>query len=171
MRQFTATRSGTVLIATTLFVLILVGVAGLVAFRMQAASLEVVAIGGLAIVAFLGMSLVTTQGYEVGEGMLVIRRALISRRFPLRGALVRTDDLAMSGAIRVFGNGGLFAVDGLFYSRRLGWFRAYIRNSDHLIVVTLVDGRTVVVSPDDPLGFVEAAMRESGIQQRTGDRS
>ncbi len=60
--------------------------------------------------------------------------------------------------IRVFGNGGLFAGVGIFWNRTLGLFRAYVtsaRKRDWVLVET-ADDRKILISPADPVGFVQS---------------
>jgi hypothetical protein len=64
---------------------------------------------------------------------------------------------------RVFGNGGFFAFDGLFYSRRIGFVRSYARNREHGVVVVLAGGNKLVLSPDEPDAFVTAALAQGAV--------
>jgi len=60
--------------------------------------------------------------------------------------------------IRLFGNGGLFAGTGFFWSRGYGLFRAYVtsaRRTDMLMVET--PGRKVLITPQDPDAFLATA--------------
>ncbi len=61
----------------------------------------------------------------------------------------------LSGALRTFGNGGLFGYYGWFYKK--GAFRLFATRSDRL-VETVIGGRRVVFSPDDPSRLVEAIL-------------
>ena len=89
-----------------------------------------------------------------------VRRSLFSRligsvRIPLqeirelrRGA---ADDF--QGAIRLFGNGGLFGYYGLFQTTRLGKSTWYVTNRDRTVII-VTSAKTFVVSPDDVEGFL-----------------
>jgi hypothetical protein len=59
------------------------------------------------------------------------------------------------GAVRIFGNGGLFGYYGRFYKK--GVFRLFASRRDGLVEV-VVDGKRVVVSPDDPARLVEGIL-------------
>jgi hypothetical protein len=59
----------------------------------------------------------------------------------------------MKGSIRLFGNGGLFSFTGLYRNKKLGNYRAFV-NDWHKCVILRFAKRTIVVSPNDPDGFV-----------------
>lgn len=119
--------------------------------------LEMAAAAALPIVV-LGVTLLyTVRGYSLQGDTLQIRRLLWSTRLDLSGLRsVTVDPEAMKGAVRVFGNGGLFSFTGRFRSRRLGSFRAFV--TDMSVGVVLVTERdTVVISPGSPERFTELA--------------
>lgn len=96
------------------------------------------------------------RGYEVAPGLLVIRRLGWKTRVPLTGLIsARLDPEALRGALRLLGNGGGFVFCGLFRSRQLGMFRAYINDPRRSVVLRL-PGRVCVVSPENPEAFVKA---------------
>lgn len=95
------------------------------------------------------------RGYVVGDGDLVILRVGWSMRFPLDDLeSAEVDPHAMKGAVRLCGNGGLFSFTGLYRNKRLGNFRAFVNDFNHMVVLRF-GKRTIVVSPDDPEGFVD----------------
>jgi hypothetical protein len=61
---------------------------------------------------------------------------------------------AFSCTIRLCGNGGLFGISGLFWSKKLGRFRVYATStkSDDIIELTIA-GKSVFISPDNPEKF------------------
>jgi Bacterial PH domain len=120
-------------------------------------------LGSALVMILLVTYLVSTREYAMGEGKLVVRKVMGSKSFELRGASVGPDALAFKGMTRVFGNGGFFAFDGLFYSSRLGFVRSYARNREHGVVVVLAGGRKLVLSPDDPNAFVTAALAQGAV--------
>lgn len=96
------------------------------------------------------------RGYSVTEGMLVIHR--LGWNFHLElGSLIsaEADPSALSGSIRLAGNGGLFAFCGWFRNQKLGVYRAFCTDTAHAVVLRFRD-RTIVVTPDQPEKFVEA---------------
>lgn len=64
--------------------------------------------------------------------------------------------------IRMFGSGGFFGFFGWFYSRRLGWFRAYATNRRDLVLLSLHAGGKVVLSPYPADAFVECVQGVRG---------
>ncbi|HVI55839.1 MAG TPA: PH domain-containing protein [Luteibacter sp.] len=120
-------------------------------------------LAGVLVLILLVTYLVSTREYAIGGGKLVVRKVVGSKTFELRGASVGRDAQAFQGMVRVFGNGGFFAFDGLFYSRRLGFVRSYARNREHGVVVYLAGGSKLVLSPDDPEAFVSAALAQGAV--------
>jgi hypothetical protein len=109
-------------------------------------------------VVVLGVTLLfTIRGYSLTGDTLRIRRLLWNTRVDLSG--LRSADMdpdAMKGAVRVFGNGGLFSFTGRFRSRRLGSFKAFVTDMSACVVL-VTDRDTVVISPGSPERFVELA--------------
>ena len=107
--------------------------------------------------------LFVVRGYGIEGDGLEVQRLLWSTRVPLAG-LQRAwhDPDAMQRSIRVFGNGGLFVVSGLFRNRALGNYRAFVTNPDHAVVLR-TPSRVVVISPAEPRAFLHAlAARHAG---------
>jgi hypothetical protein len=116
------------------------------------------ALGGIILAAnllTLGVAaLFVIRGYVLEGGELRVRRLLWDTRVPLatlRSAYV--DPEAMKASLRLFGNGGLFSISGLFRNRALGNYRAWATDPA-LAVVLRLDGRTVVVTPESPAVFL-----------------
>ncbi len=109
-----------------------------------------------------GALLFTVRGYLIVGDEIRVRRLFWSTRLPLAGLnAIEADPRAMEGSLRVFGNGGFFAIAGRFHNERLGRFRAYVTHPAKAVVLRYAD-RTVVVSPAVPEEFVrdvEAARR------------
>ncbi|MDR3701841.1 MAG: PH domain-containing protein [Candidatus Sulfopaludibacter sp.] len=114
-------------------------------------------------VAGLGTTLVlltfawSPRGYTVEGQTLLVQRTIGTVRIPLQeirelraGA---ADDF--EGAIRLFGNGGLFGYYGLFQTAKLGKCTWYVTNRSKAVVI-VAGAKTVVVSPDDVDGFLAA---------------
>lgn len=107
-------------------------------------------------------------GYELGPAGLRVRRLLGSTHVRLEG-LTRAWSApdAMAGSLRLFGNGGLFVFAGLFYSRRLGRYRALVTDPGRPVVLELPT-RKLVVSPDSPEDFLQR-LRELHPRAEFGD--
>ncbi|MGN6479182.1 PH domain-containing protein [Luteibacter sp.] len=162
MQTFATSMSNTVRwIGILTVVIVVVGIA-IVMSRDTPATLAVPLAGILALALALSYALSPLR-YEMGGGRLVIRRQVGRSTVELRGALVREDTEAFKGLVRVFGNGGFFAFDGLFYSRRLGMVKVAARRRDHGIVIQPPGGRPLLVSPDDPRAFIAAAVGEGAL--------
>ena len=106
----------------------------------------------------LGCWALSPKAIETEGGELrILRRAWPAAAFPLS----RVDGVAvlppgaLRGAVRTFGNGGLFGYSGWYYKK--GAFRLYATRSDRLVEV-VIDGRRIVVSPDEPQRFVDGLL-------------
>jgi transcriptional regulator with XRE-family HTH domain len=104
---------------------------------------------------FVACLLFSVTGYELEKGTLVVQRIFWKTRVPLSGGAARVAPGAMKGSLRLFGCGGLFSFTGLFTSRALGRYRAWVSDTQRTVVIE-TGGRTLVVSPDMPEQFVEA---------------
>jgi hypothetical protein len=98
------------------------------------------------------------RAVEVEGGELkVLRRAWPAAAYRLSD-VERVEVLPprwLSGALRTFGNGGLFGYYGWFYKK--GAFRLFATRTDRL-VEAVIGGKRVVFSPDDPAQLVEAVL-------------
>lgn len=116
------------------------------------------------LVALIALLFVVTA-YEVEPGELKIQRLLWTTRIPLAG-ITRAwhDPAAMKRSIRVFGNGGLYSITGLYRNRALGSYRAFVTDPKRSVILAMPK-RTVVISPADPSGFLQhLAMCHPGIR-------
>jgi hypothetical protein len=95
-------------------------------------------------------------GYQVGESSIVIRRRLGRKAIPMASVraarLMEPAELAES-MWRWPAVGGLFGFYGTFETPALGRHRWYASRDRDLVLLQTVEG-PVVVSPDDPEGFV-----------------
>ncbi len=93
-------------------------------------------------------------GYELEPQELRIRRLLWSTQISLTGLQrVYADPELMKCSLRIFGNGGLFAITGLYQNRSLGRYRAFVTNPEQAVALFLPE-RIIVISPLDPEAFV-----------------
>ncbi|MBN8431204.1 hypothetical protein JF535_10110 [Microbulbifer salipaludis] len=105
-------------------------------------------------VIFLLGALFAVRGYRLEGDRLLVLRPGWSTRLSLQGiesAVFQPE--ATNGSIRIFGNGGLFGFIGLFRNQTLGRYRAFATDFSRTVVLRL-PARTIVVTPDDPAGFV-----------------
>ncbi len=104
-------------------------------------------------------SLFRIRAYLVTEDAVIVQMVVRGRTIPLEGLVsVSVDSQAMAHSIRWFGNGGLFAVTGLFHNGKLGDYRAYASDPSRAVVLSFPD-RRIVVTPDRPDEFA-ALVRE-----------
>jgi hypothetical protein len=107
----------------------------------------------------LGCLLFVVRSYSITAGHLSIRRLLWTTNIKLLGIHeARHDPEAIKGALRIFGNGGLFGITGLYWNKTLGKFRFFATDPAKSVVLRLHD-RIVVISPQDPQAFLEELER------------
>jgi len=99
-------------------------------------------------------ALYVVKGYTLDATSLGVQRLLWSTRIPLAG-LDRAwhDSSAMTRSLRVFGNGGLFSITGIFQNGRIGRYRAFVTDPRQAVVLR-APSRVVVLSPADPRAFL-----------------
>jgi hypothetical protein len=110
-------------------------------------------------------ALFIVRSYAIEPNVLAIRRLLWTTRLPLAGLQsAEVSPNVMRGSLRLFGNGGMFSITGLFRNRALGNYRAFVTDLTRTVVLRFPK-RTVVVSPENPERFVadisEFAFRNS----------
>jgi hypothetical protein len=103
--------------------------------------------------------------YRLVGGELRMEFLFRTVRFPLAGLVSATADReAMRHAWRMYGNDGLGGISGRFRSKRLGFFRAYLTDPEHAVVLRW-PGRCLVISPDHPSSFIEAVRKRAGLSR------
>lgn len=111
----------------------------------------------LPLLALLSWALAPRSVEIEGGELRVVRRGWRAAAFPLS----RVEGVAalppgsLRGAVRTFGVGGLFGYHGWFFKR--GAFRLYATRTDRLVEV-VVEGKRIVVSPDQPQRFVDGLL-------------
>ncbi|MBZ0112291.1 MAG: PH domain-containing protein [Thermoanaerobaculia bacterium] len=153
--KFSAPWSTVVKVISALVTVLLIGISIAVSqnfgVTIAAAVLPVVVLGGSA--------LFTVRGFEIVGSEILVQRLLWQTRIDLGGVeRIWASALAMEKSWRVFGNGGLYSISGLFRNRRLGSYRAFAVDPKNAVVLEWEDHR-VVVTPGRPLDFVEALQR------------
>ena len=156
--DFSAPWDRTVKLVTGVVLAVLVGVGVMlyVTFRsVEASDLGLAALELLLLGILLVSYLLAPRGYRIEGGALLIRRPIGPVRIPI-GRIRRVEKLppeAIKGAVRTFGNGGLFGFYGRFRNKRLGSFRMYVTDRSRLVLVEA--DHLYVLSPDRPDMFVE----------------
>jgi hypothetical protein len=119
----------------------------------------------------LGCYLRAPVAYDLSNSELTVVYRLGERRFK---PVVNCSLIAppFSIAIRLWGNGGLFAGTGIFWNRSYGIFRAYVtRAKPSEMVLVETERQKILISPEHPGRFVDAAgylKKPSGPIQRNG---
>ena len=154
--EFSAPWSRSLRLITTAAVVVLVtlALAGFVLGPRQSLVLRL-AMAGAPLVVLLGTLVFMVRGYVLTESGIEVRRLGWSTALPLAGlAAVSGEPQGLRGSLRLFGNGGLFAISGWFWNRRIGRFRAYATDPERLVLLRYRDGKKVVVTPDDVQHFI-----------------
>jgi hypothetical protein len=113
------------------------------------------ATAGAPLVVLLGTLLFMVRGYVLTESGIEVRRLGWSTDLPFAGLVaVNGEPQGLRGSLRLFGNGGLFAISGWFWNRRIGRFRAYATDPERAVLLRYRDGKKVVVTPDDVQHFI-----------------
>jgi len=98
------------------------------------------------------------RGYAISGRSLVVKRRLwrsvsISLESVRELRPATADDFR--GALRLWGNGGVFGYYGLFQTAKLGKCRWFLTNRSNAVVL-VTEEKTVLVSPDNVQGFLAA---------------
>jgi Bacterial PH domain len=112
-------------------------------------------VGAIGLVILLGGYAWSPRGYTVQGATILVHRLVGDAAFSLTGVReVRTaaaDDF--SGAIRLFGSGGMFGYYGVFRTSKLGKSTWYLTRRDPAVVI-VTEQKTALFSPDDRDGFL-----------------
>ncbi|MBV8308693.1 MAG: hypothetical protein JO274_14540 [Gammaproteobacteria bacterium] len=163
--EFSAPWSPSLRLVTPAAVLLLLAVAvlgALVGSRLSC--LLGMAISLTALAVLCGAIACMVRGYVLTSSELEVRRLGWRTHLPLAGlAAVTGEPRALLGAMRLFGNGGLFAITGWFWNRRLGRFRAYATDPQRAVLLRYRDGKCVLVTPHDVQHFIVQVRRMAHI--------
>jgi hypothetical protein len=110
---------------------------------------------GAPLIVLFGSLPFMVRGYVLTESRIEVRRLGWSTVLPLAGlAAVNGEPQGLRGSLRLFANGGLFAISGWFWNRRIGRFRAYATDPERAVLLRYRDGRKVMVTPHDVQHFI-----------------
>lgn len=100
-------------------------------------------------------SLFVVRGYMLEGGELWVQRLCFKTRVDLSGLQQAwIDPASCRRSIRLFGNGGMFAVTGLYRNQQLGRYRLYATDTHCALVLKSV-AQTVVITPARPHAVLE----------------
>jgi hypothetical protein len=120
-------------------------------------------LGGIVFLTLSVNALFTVRGYALNHEALYVKRLLWWTRIQLTGLISATaDSQSCRGAIRLLGNGGLFAFSGWYRNRKLGRFRMCATDLKRAVVLRFAD-RTWVISPEPPESFVREVKMMTGL--------
>lgn len=110
---------------------------------------------GIPLAVLLGALPFMVRGYRLTETQIEVLRLGWSTLLPLAGLIAVTGEPeGLRGSVRLFGNGGLFAISGWFWNRRFGRFRVYATDPERVVLLRYRDGRKVVLTPHDVQHFI-----------------
>jgi hypothetical protein len=137
-------------------------VALVVAARNRGPFTRVILLSSAAIVflALVGTFLLRPRSYTVSDNGVSVERTMSPVRLSA-GNLVRVEQIppkSLGSTVRTFGSGGLFGYFGYFDSSGRGKLKMYATRRDTLVGLYSSDG-LIVISPNDPVAFVEDAKR------------
>ncbi len=103
------------------------------------------------------------RGYLLYADTLYVRRLGWYSKIPLAGLQhVVFDPEVTSKMSRRFGNGGMFCFAGYYKSKKIGPVRVFATDLRRPVVLRFAD-RSIIVTPDDPVAFVEKIKQLRGL--------
>lgn len=112
----------------------------------------------LLLVLMSALYVLKTDSISVSDSGITIDR----KAFPVQIAydeiknIRAAQDGEMKGAIRTFGNGGVFGYTGPFYNKKLGSMTWYCTQRKNYIIIDRTNNKRLIITPDDPAGFISA---------------
>jgi len=137
---------------TVLCSVILIGIS--LSFWIIQPTMEARPIAIVLILIFVAAYAFSINGFVLTNDSLYVLRPFFKTRIKLQVPLqIEKADKDIMRSIRVFGNGGFFAVSGWFWNRKLGRFRVFVTNTDieNLFLIKMSNGSSVLISPEKPL--------------------
>jgi Bacterial PH domain len=165
LARFSSPWSRSLRITTTVSLLVLVGVIVVAALLGSRRLVPLrVAMAVLPVLLVLVTLPFMVRGYLLTDKQIEVQRLGWRTSLPLAGlAAVTGEPEGLRGSIRLFGNGGLFAVSGWFWNRRIGRFRAYVTDPARAVLLRYRDGRQVVLTPHDVQHFIVRVRTVAGL--------
>jgi len=167
LARFSAPWSRSLRISTTSSMLVLLAVmavAALVGSRGRMPLPLRVGLMGLPVLVVLATLPFMVRGYLLTDKQIEVQRLGWRTLLPLAGLVAVTGQPeGLRGSMRLFGNGGLCAVTGWYWNRRIGRFRAYITDPARAVLLRYRDGRQVVLTPHDVQHFIVRVKTLAGL--------
>ena len=152
MKQPAASASGTIKVISGVIIVLTAGFLAASAFN------GIFLLPGLILaVVILFCFLRAPIAYDLSDNRLSIVYRLGEKRFePVVKCSLAGERVNMG--VRLWGNGGLFAATGIFWSKKHGVFRAYITaHKPGELVLVETRGKKIFISPENPEEFIELA--------------
>ena len=117
-----------------------------------------IAVAVFEIISLILVAIFAPGHYLLNSSSIKIRRIVGYIDIPIDSitSIEMLDKDTTKGSIRLMASGGFFGFFGRFRSPALGAYLVYATRSDHLVLIRRKDAIPVVLSPDDPEGFIEA---------------
>ena len=162
MMKFGVHYGGLVKGMTALAGVLLLGIIAAGVINGRASTIQQVAMIGLPALLLVATALFAVLRYEVDDEGLHVVRPIGRLRIAGEVTAIAADDTAAKGAIRTFGNGGVFSFTGYYRLPRYGHCRLWVTDMHHLVVIH-GDRGCVVVSPIQRDAFVAAVKERFGV--------
>ncbi len=105
--------------------------------------------------------LLMVRGYSVGNGIFTVHGLVWAKSYPLHTLCdIEHSPGITAGSIRTFAIGGLFSYLGYFQNERLGSYLSFVTDRAQEVVLYFNETVVIVVSPEDPIAFIEAVRHE-----------
>lgn len=102
-------------------------------------------------------------GYEITNDQVEIHRR-INKFYINRTEIISVktlSDTELGRSWRRMGNGGMFGYTGYYSSSKQGKMRWFVSQRKNYVVLMMQNGKKMILSPDDPNGFVEMYQSQS----------
>lgn len=96
--------------------------------------------------------------YQITRDLLTICRPISDvhiKKADIR-SVAMVDETELNKSIRTFGVGGMFGYYGSFANYHLGSMTWYATRKDKAVLITTIDNKKIVVTPDEPEAFITA---------------
>jgi hypothetical protein len=127
---------------------IVIAILGLVSNSLPLVAALITLFGSVLLVIFLW----APRGYELHRNLVVVRRPIGDAKIVFSQAASRWNWTWLG--LRLFGSGGMYGYYGIFTFKGIGTVRMHATNRRKLVLVTNVNGRKYLLSPDDPERFI-----------------
>jgi hypothetical protein len=176
-QEFESAPMGASVVRASLLVIVLVSIVALVesgfaiqTYRRRASPVEKLWPAGVSAAVALTVIVlkfrcdrVATARFRIEDNVLVLAK----KRYPLVGlTAIARDPLVMRWAFRIRGNGGLGAIRGRYWSKRLGKFDSFLTGTENAVLLTWPTNK-VVVAPNDTEFFIHTVRKATDLRGDT----